>query len=150
MNNIFNICSRFMLLNKNNCNISRLHNSSILYNRPEMKQIRKTLINQKIHKCVICDKNYPLCLLDCAHLKPRSIIDISERKNLNNVEFMCKCCHFLYDNGFIGIKKGYLTISDYITDYNLFEKHIKRIDVYNEYNKKYFDYHYHNIYKSKK
>jgi hypothetical protein len=137
-----------MLLNS--YNISNLHTSNILYNRPEMRKMRQNLIEKKINKCIICNKIFPLCLLDGAHLKPRSIITVSERKNLDNLEFMCKCCHFLYDKGYIGIKNGYLEVSNDIRNYNLFNKKIKMIDVYNQYNMKYFDYHYKNIYKSKK
>ena len=149
MNNIFLIYSRLVLLNQH----YNFHTSSVINNtRPEMKKMRQLLVKQKINKCIICDKTFPLCLLDCAHLKPRSIISISERKNFYNLEFMCKCCHSLYDNGYIGIKDGYLKISDDIIKdiiaYNLFDNKI--IKNYNQYNMKYFDYHYHNIYKSYK
>ncbi len=143
-----------MLLNQNNKIISRLHTSSVYNNnRPEMKKIRKIISKERLNKCIICNKIYPLCLLDCAHLKPRSIIKISERRNLDNIEFMCKCCHFLYDNGYISIKRGHLEVSDDIIDYNLFDKNnekIKIIEAYNQCNKEYFDYHYKYIYRLKK
>lgn len=118
----------------------------ILQSRNEQKGLRKYLINNKTHCCIICDKLLPLCLLETAHIKPRSIISNNEKKNIINVELMCLYCHTLYDRGFIGIKKGILVKSD-LLEYNLDYQFMKPRYVYNKNNSKYFDYHYDNIFK---
>jgi len=53
--------------------------------------------------CVICEKKLPLCLLETAHLKPRCILNSNEKNDKNSVEFMCRYCHNLYDNGFLKV-----------------------------------------------
>ncbi len=127
--------------------IRSLHTSiCILQSRNEQKSLRKYLINNKPHSCVMCDKSLPLCLLEAAHIKPRSIITQNEKKNIINVELMCLYCHTLYDRGLIGIKNGILIKSDQL-EYNLDYKFMKPRNVYNIQNSKYFDYHYYHIFK---
>ncbi len=129
-------------------NIIRSLHTSIctLQTRNEQKSLRKYLINNKPHSCVMCDKELPLCLLEAAHIKPRSIITLKERKTIINVELMCLYCHTLYDRGLIGIKKGILIKSDQL-EYNLDYKFMKSRYIYNIQNSKYFDYHYDHIFK---
>ncbi len=125
----------------------KFHTSiSILQSRNEQKGLRKYLIHNRPHCCIICDKLLPLCLLEAAHIKPRSIITQIEKKNIINVELMCLYCHTLYDRGFIGIKKGILVKSE-LLEYNLDYKFMKPRYIYNNQNSKYFDYHYNNIFK---
>ena len=76
--------------------------------RPESRELRNYLIkkyNSNIleHHCSMCMKQYPLTLLDTAHLKPRYTMSKDQLRDLNNVEFMCKVCHNLYDIGHISI-----------------------------------------------
>ena len=68
--------------------------------RKEQQQLRNYLIANKPQMCIICDKTLPLCLLETAHLKPRCILHNNEINDKNIVEFMCRYCHNLYDNGF--------------------------------------------------
>jgi predicted restriction endonuclease len=125
-----------------------LYQPSFLFaTRPEQKKLRTFLINKKEHQCVICERKLPLCLLDAAHIKPRSIISSLERKNINNIEFMCKCCHSLFDKGLIGIYHGKIYIANEIINFNLVENENLLRKVYNNQNSKYFDFHYHNIFK---
>lgn len=119
----------------------------LLSSRPEQKKLRTFLINKKEHECVICERKFPLCLLDAAHIKPRAIISLSERKNIDNIHFMCKCCHSLFDKGLVGIYNGKIHISNEIINFNLIQNKNLCRKVYNNQNSKYFDFHYHKIYK---
>jgi hypothetical protein len=119
--------------------------------REEQQMLREYLINNKKHICIICDKNLPLCLLETAHLKPRCLLHYIEKNDNNVVEFMCRFCHKLYDDGYLGIYNGLLCVSQVITKnkYDLQYNENKQIIYYNIKNNKYFDYHYRNIYRSK-
>ena len=114
--------------------------------RLEQQSLRKFLINNKKHECIICDKKLPLCLLETAHLKPRYLINYNEKYDNNVVEFMCRYCHTLYDNGFLSIYNGTLQISLLIDKYDI-HYNSKTIMYYNSYNEKYFNYHYKYIFK---
>ena len=100
--------------------------------------------------CIICEKKLPLCLLETAHLKPRCILNNNDKNDKNIVEFMCRYCHNLYDNGFLTVYKGLLQVSTFINQYDLHYYNNKQIHHYNLRNKKYFIFHYNNIYKIKK
>ncbi len=115
------------------------------------QKLRSFLIKHKPHECIICDKKLPLCILEAAHLKPVSIISEKEKNNYNIVEFMCRYCHSLYDNGLIGVNNGFLEISPSleIDKYDLTQienKNNKVIYAYNKINYIFFDYHYLHIY----
>ena len=117
--------------------------------KKEQDQLRSHLIKNKPHNCIICNKHLPLFLLETAHIKPRSIIQESERLNKNNIEFMCRYCHTLYDNGFLGVYNGLLKLSTNLikNKYDLNYEYNKIIRSYNLENKEYFDYHFDYIYK---
>jgi hypothetical protein len=115
--------------------------------REEQKNLRKYLINTKQQICIICDKNLPLCLLETAHIKPRCILNDTEKNDKNIVEFMCRYCHNLYDNGFLAVNNGELNISTFIDKFDLDYNKNKQITYYNSHNKQYFDFHYKYIYK---
>jgi hypothetical protein len=110
--------------------------------RKEQQGLRNYLISNKEHLCIICDKKLPLCLLETAHLKPRCILNNYEIYDKNVVEFMCRYCHNLYDNGFISIYNGLLQVSLLINNYDLEYNKNKKIYFYNEHNEKYFLFHY--------
>ena len=114
--------------------------------RQEQQQLRNYLISNKKQMCIICEKKLPLCLLETAHLKPRCILNNNEINNKHIVEFMCRYCHTLYDNGFLSIYNGTLQISLLIDKYDI-HYNSKTIVYYNSYNEKYFNYHYKYIYK---
>ena len=123
---------------------------SLRETRPEQRKLRDYLIAKKEHKCIICKNKKPLRYLIAAHLKPHNILIDEEKIDCNIVEFMCLECHASYDDGFIGINNGILKISKnaeeyYHTQYkNLINK---RNNNYTDNNKKYFDYHYNEIFK---
>jgi len=116
--------------------------------RTEQSRLRNYLINNKDHKCIICNKFLPLCLLETAHLKPRCLLKLPEKEDNNVCEFMCRYCHKLYDSGFLGICDGLLKVSpNLIADgYDLNYTENELINCYNERNKLYFDFHYKNIF----
>jgi len=115
--------------------------------RQEQQKLRNYLIHNKKHTCIICNKKLPLCLLETAHLKPRCILNKYEINDKNIVEFMCRYCHTLYDNGFLSVYNGVLQVSTFINNYDLIYNNSQIID-YNTNNQKYFDFHYKYIYKS--
>jgi len=117
--------------------------------RKEQQMLREFLVNNKQHICIICEKKLPLCLLETAHLKPRCILNNNEINDKNVVEFMCRYCHNLYDNGFIGVYNGLLQVSTVINNYDLHYNKNKQIFFYNLQNEKYFIFHYKYIYKMK-
>ena len=89
----------------------------------------------------------PLCLLETAHIKPRCILKNNELIGKNIIEFMCRYCHTLYDNGLLSVCKGLLQVSPIINDYDLYYNINKCIPSYNFKNSVYFDFHYNSIYK---
>ena len=120
--------------------------TSIKINRPEQSKLRKYLIDNKEHKCIICKIDKPVKLLQCAHLNPHCDIDDTTKYDNNIVEFMCFKCHKLYDDGDVSIDNGYLVIKD-INEYPQYtDLQNKKIECYNNKNKQYFDYHFQNIY----
>jgi len=115
--------------------------------RQEQKQLRNYLISNKKQICIICEKKMPLCLLETAHLKPRYLLNNNEKNDKNIVEFMCRYCHNLYDNGFLAVYNGLLQVSTFINHYDLHYNNNKKIHYYNLQNEIYFIYHYNCIYK---
>ena len=115
--------------------------------RLEQQKLRTYLINNKQQKCIMCDKHLPLCLLETAHLKPRCLLNSNEMNDNNIVEFMCRYCHNLYDNGYLGLYNGLLHVSSLIDNYDLHYNKNTLIVYYNILNKKYFNFHYNYIYK---
>ena len=115
--------------------------------RQEQKLLRNYLISNKKQMCIICEKKLPLCLLETAHLKPRCILNNNEKNDKNIVEFMCRYCHNLYDNGFLAVYKGLLQVSTFINQYDLHYNNNKQIHNYNLQNEIYFIFHYNYIYK---
>ena len=67
--------------------------------------------------------------------------------DINVVEFMCRYCHNLYDNGFLSVYNGLLQVSTFINNYDLQYNKNKHIVFYNSQNAKYFSFHYKYIYK---
>jgi hypothetical protein len=115
--------------------------------RTEQQKMRRYLIDNKAQKCIICDKHLPLCLLETAHLKPRCLLNSNEIKDNHIVEFMCRYCHNLYDNGYLGLCDGLLLVSPFINNYDLHYNVNTSNIMYNIKNKNYFDFHYKYIYK---
>ena len=116
--------------------------------RQEQQLLRNYLISNKKQMCIICEKKLPLCLLETAHLKPRCILNNNEKNDKNIVEFMCRYCHNLYDNGFLAVYNGLLKVSTFINQYDLHYNNNKKIYYYNLHNEIYFIFHYNYIYKN--
>lgn len=122
--------------------------SLILFGRNEQKTLRKFLINNACNVCVVCKKQLPLYILECCHIKPRYLLNNKEIYDTNNVMFMCRNCHKIYDNGEVGIKNNKIIYNKDILNYsdlNLINEDIF-LDINNN-NRKYFDFHYNNIFK---
>jgi len=115
--------------------------------REEQQKFRKYLIENRKHKCIICDKTLPLCLLETAHIKPRFLLKFNEINDINIVELMCRYCHKLYDDGLLSICDGFLQVSKGLNTYDLNYNENKFIYSYTLENKKYFNFHYKYIYR---
>ena len=119
--------------------------------RPEQRRLRKYLIENRVNQCIICKSVAPLYLLECAHIKPRSISNNRERNDTGIVSWMCRNCHKLYDVGDVSIiDPGIVVISP---EFNTQEySDILRVDNtfnINDYKKnpEYYDYHFKKIFK---
>jgi|688.fasta_scaffold537704_2 predicted restriction endonuclease len=123
--------------------------------RPESRELRKHLINKYNsdslgYHCSMCLKQYPLSLLDTSHLKPRYTLQKHEYKSLNNIEFMCKICHNLYDKGNISIDRSHNIIAhSNILQFNHLHVLANVKQTYskiNKYNAEYLLWHFTNIF----
>ncbi len=124
-------------------------------NRPECTKLRQILIHKYSGNChcSMCMNAFPFPLLDMAHLKPRhTLVSVLERKNIHNVEFMCKLCHAIYDQGFIGINSTGI-IENKPASF-LSALHVSRqighmYSKYNDHNAPFLNWHYDHIFKLK-
>jgi DNA-binding PadR family transcriptional regulator len=116
--------------------------------RKEQSKLREYLIKNKQHICVLCGKKLPLELLETAHLIPRCTLENdNELNDVNIVEFMCRYCHRLYDDGYLSVHNSLLYVSPYLDNFDdLIYVRQKRIICYNLNNEKYFNYHFNNVY----
>ena len=133
-----NIVRKFIL---KRCILKKKYN--LIEYRTEQHRLRKFLIENKEHKCVICDKKLPLCLLETAHLKPRKdLMNIGELLDSNIVNFFCVYCHKLYDYGYICVEDGRLKVSESLKNWeDLNYEDGKAIYIFDDKNRIYFDYH---------
>ena len=117
--------------------------------RKEQRWLREFLTANKPHLCIICDKRLPLCLLETAHIKPRSVLNRHEIMDTNVVEFMCRYCHKLYDEGMLGIdNQGVLTVSEVLRRGAFDVEYVSKvIKAYNEVNAVYFRHHWKYVFK---
>ena len=124
--------------------------------RPEYYKLRKNLLEKYANhlnncSCSLCCQKFPNELLDMAHLKPRYILSPAEKMNINNVEFMCKLCHSIYDRGFVGItESGIIEPSDIVNKYrnlSVVKQFGYKYSKYNPNNAIFLNWHYINIFK---
>lgn len=115
--------------------------------RPEQNNLRNYLISNTCNICTFCEKKLPYCLLETAHIKPRYLLDSSEKNDYNNVIFLCRICHVLFDKGYIGINNNHLFVSEKlnILEYDLPIYKIQKKIIKEQ--EGFFDYHYKYIYK---
>lgn len=130
---------------------------SIVKIRKEQSILRQGLFKgHKTAKCAICGREFPVEMLCCSHIKKRCFCGEEERKDLNVVAPMCKFgCDELFEKGFVGVDDGKVVVLKYsgnetVDDYLNFLKG-KSPELYNDKNKKYFDYQlsYNNYLKNK-
>ena len=74
--------------------------------RKYQKTLRNYLIKNKESKCILCNIEYPVEILETAHLKPNYLLNNIELSDEHNVELMCRNCHKFYDMGFVGVING--------------------------------------------
>jgi predicted restriction endonuclease len=125
--------------------------------RPEYAKFRKYLVKKYIHEyggchCSMCLNRLPLELLDMAHLKPRYILNLDEIKNIENVQFLCKMCHSIYDRGYVSVNNvGIIESNNSIKNYTLpiLNQVGKIYSKYSNYNSQFLEWHYMNIFKKK-
>jgi hypothetical protein len=101
-------------------------NLRFLSQRRIQTSLRNYLIKNNEYKCILCNIEYPIEILETAHLKPYSVSTDIERKDVNIVEFMCRNCHKFYDMGFIGVINGAIIKNREILkyEYNITNKYI--------------------------
>lgn len=116
--------------------------------RLEQQKLRNHLILNYQEKCAFCEKKLPYFLLETAHIKPRCLLNYYDKNNYNNVIFLCRLCHVIFDKGYITILNNKLLVSNKlnISEYDL-PIYIKNKFFMKE-QKIFFDFHYKFIYKS--
>ena len=115
--------------------------------RIEQQKLRKYLISNCPNICSFCDKKLPYFLLETAHIKPRCLLNYCDKNNYNNVIFLCRLCHLIFDKGYLSVNNNQLVVSNKlnISEYDL-PIYKKNINFAKEKNK-FFDFHYKFIYK---
>lgn len=114
--------------------------------RIEQHKLRKYLISNFSNLCAFCEKKLPYFLLETAHIKPRCLLNYDDKNNYNNVIFLCRLCHVIFDKGYLSVFNNELLISNKlnILDYDLpiysKKKNFKKEQLI------YFDFHYNFIY----
>ena len=81
--------------------------------RKEQGLLRRYLFHNKtLGRCGICGFNFPVDLLIAAHIKKRAKCNDTEKLDYQNIVMpMCIFgCDKLYENGYIAVKDGYITI----------------------------------------
>ncbi len=81
--------------------------------RKEQGLLRRHLFHNKtLGRCGICGFNFPVDLLIAAHIKKRAKCNDTEKLDYQNIVMpMCVFgCDRLYENGYIAVKDGYITI----------------------------------------
>lgn len=114
--------------------------------RTEQQKLRNHLISNCSNICAFCEKKLPYFLLETAHIKPRCLLNYDEKHNYNNIIFLCRFCHVIFDKGYLGIYNNQLLISNKlnILDYDL-PIYTKNKD-YKKEQQIFFDFHYKFIY----
>ena len=74
--------------------------------------LRKQLFQYKTtSKCAICNQDFNIGFLVCAHIKKRSKCTEDEMRNINNVVRMCKFgCDELFERGYVAVVDGVVKV----------------------------------------
>lgn len=117
--------------------------------RVEQSYLRNYLFGQnKVARCSICNKKFPIDLLVAAHIKKRSHCTHVEKLDYkNNVVPMCKLgCDDIFEKGYITINDGTILrnalkiVTEDLDNYICKIENSKYLK-YSDQNKKYFDWH---------
>lgn len=125
-----------------------MRSTLLLFARNEQRKLRNYLLKNFSNNCVICKKGFPLYLLECCHIKPRHLLNPREIEDVNNVMLLCRNCHKIYDNGDLSIHNNKIIYNKDILNYS--DLNLINEDIFleiNDNNRKYFDFHYNNIFK---
>lgn len=120
------------------------------YRRKEQGLFRKFLLGDSYNgECAICGRELPVEFMWCSHIKKRSYCSKDEKLDYKgNIVPMCKLgCDDLFEKGYIGVNGNGIVSILKLTGNGTMDKIInelsgKRCSYFNEYRKKYFDYHY--------
>ena len=114
--------------------------------RLEQQKLRNHLISNYPSICVFCEKKLPYFLLETCHIKPRCLLNYYDKKNYNNLIFLCRLCHVIFDKGYLGIFNNELLVSNKlnILEYDLPIYTKKKL--FNKEQQIFFDFHYKFIY----
>lgn len=115
--------------------------------RLEQQKLRNNLISNCTNICTLCNKKLPYFLLETAHIKPRCLLNNLEKNNNNNIIFLCRLCHVMFDKGYLGINNNILIISNKlnISEYEL--PLYSKIKKFTNEQKYFLDFHYKFIFK---
>jgi predicted restriction endonuclease len=115
--------------------------------RLEQQKLRHYLMSNCPNICSFCEKKLPYFLLETAHIKPRCLLNYYDKNNYNNVIFLCRLCHVIFDKGYLSIFNNELLISDKlnILEYDL-PIYTKKLFINEQ--QIFFDFHFKFIYKS--
>ena len=95
-------------------NMDELSGKHMTLTRKEQGKWRKMLfpLGKRKEMCGICNKEYMVNMLVCAHIKKRSKCSIDEQKDFNNIAPMCKFgCDDLFEKGYITVVNGKIVIN---------------------------------------
>lgn len=89
--------------------------------RLEQQKLRNHLISNCSNICAFCEKKLPYFLLETAHIKPRCLLNYYDKNNYNNVIFLCRLCHVIFDKGYLSVFNNKLLVSNKlnISEYDL-------------------------------
>ena len=80
--------------------------------RLEQQKLRNHLISNCSNICAFCEKKLPYFLLETAHIKPRCLLNYYDKHDYNNVIFLCRLCHVIFDKGYLSVFNNKLLISN--------------------------------------
>lgn len=115
--------------------------------RLEQQKLRNYLISNCSDMCKFCEKKLPFFLLETAHIKPRYLLNYYDKQDCNNVIFLCRLCHVLFDQGYLSVFNNELLISNKLNileyDLPIYEKN----KYFSKEQQFFFDFHYKFIFK---
>lgn len=126
--------------------------------RREQAYLRRTLLKKRKNApCAFCGEIFSRELLIAAHIKRRSNCSNEERSDIWNVAVLACAmgCDSLFEKGFVGVSSGKYCVCSNIHLPGKVNTHLKGLDgktckVWTEKSKKYFAWHYRNVFLKRK